>query len=149
MTTITDALRGEHGVLYRLLDHLDTRIAGVTAETARELGALLAAAVEAHAHVEDDLLFVELETVLGKTAGPLVVMRHEHAEIERDLAALASAADAEAARRIAARLVDTARGHFAKEEQVLFPLAERSLTAARLGELGQAWAERSAVALAR
>jgi hemerythrin-like domain-containing protein len=149
MTTITDALRGEHGVLYRLLDHLETRIAGVTAETARELGALVAAAVEAHAHVEDDLLFVELETVLGKTAGPLVVMRHEHAEIERDLAALASAGDAESARRVAVRLVETARGHFAKEEQVLFPLAEGSLTAARLGELGRAWAERSAVALAR
>ncbi len=145
---ITDALRGEHGVLYRLLDHLEREIAGASAAQGRALGAFLGAALAAHAHLEDELLFTEVEGFLGAAAGPLVVMRHEHALIETGLERLQRAATAEEARANAEAVVETARSHFAKEEQILFPLAERFLGADRLAALGRRWAERSAVALA-
>jgi hemerythrin-like domain-containing protein len=145
---ITDALRGEHAVLYRLLDHLEREISGASAPQGRALGAFLAAALEAHAHLEDEILFTELEGFLSADAGPLVVMRHEHAAIESGLERLQRAATAEEARAAATTVVDTARSHFAKEEQILFPLAERFLGGGRLAELGRQWAERSAVAIA-
>ena len=144
---ITDALRGEHGVLYRLLDHLERETPAATLERAREQGACLAAALEAHAQLEDELLFGALAGVLDETSGPLVVMRQEHEAIERDLVALRTAGDVAAARQLAARLVGTARDHFAKEEQILFPLAERLLGAGQLVALGERWAERSSVAI--
>ena len=147
-TAITDALRGEHGVLYRLLDHLEREIAGASAAQGRELGAFLAAALVNHSHLEDELLFTAVEGFLGAESGPLVVMRHEHAAIEGGLERLQQAATAEEARSAAAAVVETARAHFAKEEQILFPLAERFLGGERLAELGRRWAERSAVAVA-
>jgi hemerythrin-like domain-containing protein len=43
--------------------------------------------------------------------------------------------------------VQTARAHFAKEEQVLFPLAGQMLEAGKLAQLGAKWAERRKVSI--
>jgi iron-sulfur cluster repair protein YtfE (RIC family) len=143
---ITDALYGEHGPLYALLRHCE--------ESALQwehadliLGArCLEAALLSHAEVEDALLFAALEARMPPH-GPIEVMRAEHEEIDRALAALRTSDDEESARRHLLHAVVTARDHFAKEEQVLFPLAEQFLGVEELSRLGAIWAERRGVAV--
>ncbi len=138
--TITAALLGEHGVIYPQLGHLEQ--ASHTLADARGRAALLAAGLATHAQIEDELLFVPLEEHLGPNGGPVAVMRMEHEEVERTLAALEEADDPGQAGALIARLVTVARDHFAKEEQVLFPMAEQMLGEEALLELGQEWARR-------
>lgn len=144
---ITDALRGEHAAFYAQFDHLEATLpqAGSAAEV-RAAAVLLAAALASHAALEDRLLFDALEPQLGPI-GPLAVMRAEHDEIERGLAELAETQGLENARTLALHVVHVARDHFAKEEQVLFPIAERTLDVGALTSLGAAWAEARKVKL--
>jgi hemerythrin-like domain-containing protein len=72
-------------------------------------------------------------------------MRSDHAEIEADLAAAEKGATAEASREHLLTAVTNAREHFAREEMVLFPLAEHALGAEVLRELGAVWAQRRGV----
>jgi hemerythrin-like domain-containing protein len=145
---ITDALRGEHGVLLRMLDFVEQEAPTSSLSDAQAMGRLLRQAIESHAHLEDELLFGALEPQLGAEQGPLAVMRMEHGEIEGCLERLPEERAAEGARRLLLRLVEVARGHFAKEEQVLFPMAERLLPREQLLERGGAWAERRSVTVA-
>ncbi len=139
--SVTDALLGEHAVIYPQLTHLE-QAAFDSPPDARRQAALLAAGLASHAQIEDDLLFTALEEVLGGSVGPLAVMRMEHEEVEGTLAALAEVEDVGAAKTLAARLAAVARSHFAKEEQVLFPMAEQALGAERLLVLGDEWQRR-------
>jgi hemerythrin-like domain-containing protein len=138
---ITDALLGEHAVIYPLLDEL-ARGDFMTASEARGQARVVAAALGSHATLEDELLFEPLEQHLGTGAGPLAVMRLEHDEIEAVLARLCEIEEPVEARTTATRLVALARDHFAKEEQVLFPLAEQVLGELGLEQLGAEWARR-------
>jgi hypothetical protein len=72
---------------------------------------------------------------------PLAVMRRKHKEIEDGLSALPDAEDIETAGNHLLRVVQVARQHFAKEEQVLFPMAEQMRGPGRLTDLGEQWAE--------
>jgi regulator of cell morphogenesis and NO signaling len=144
---ITEALLGEHGVLYAQFDHLEQAVP--RAESLAWLkaqGALLKAAVETHAQIEEELLFRTLDPHLGG-GGPLAVMRMEHEEIEGGLSALPDAEDIEAAGNRLLRVVQVARQHFAKEEQVLFPMAEQVLGPERLTDLGARWAKQRRVSV--
>ena len=136
--TVTDALLGEHGVIYPLLDRLASG-SFASAEEARAEAALLAAGLATHAQIEDDLLFVALEQHLGPNGGPIAVMRAEHAEVEGTLERLTRAEDVEQARTLSTHLASVAREHFAKEEQVLFPMAEQLLGPEELRSLGDQW----------
>ncbi|MCC6224174.1 MAG: hemerythrin domain-containing protein [Thermoleophilia bacterium] len=138
---ITDALLGEHAVIYSLLDKL-ARGEFATADEARGQAHALTAALESHAHLEDELLFEPLEGHIGAEAGPLAVMRLEHDEIEAVLARLREIDEPVEAKTAATRLASLARDHFAKEEHVLFPLAETALGEGELERLGAEWATR-------
>ena len=140
---ITDALLGEHAVLYRLFDHGSERLAAWNLAQVQEAGALLESALLGHAHLEEELLFDALAPRLPPGMGVLAVMRAEHEEIEGSLRRLAEATDAEGARALYRHAIAVARQHFAKEEQVLFHFAERFLGEAGLAELGRTWAERA------
>jgi hemerythrin-like domain-containing protein len=108
---------------------------------------MLATALAGHAHLEEDLLFKTLEPHIG-AMGPLAVMRMEHDQIEGGLERLPAARELEQARELLLQVVEVARGHFAKEEQVLFPMASQALSAETLIDLGEQWAKRRAVTLA-
>jgi len=146
MITITDALRGEHAVIYRLLSHVASACDDGDLVRTQILAGELEAALEAHAHLEDELLFTNLDSVLPPQ-GPLAVMRAEHEEIEGLLASFPDLSDAAEAHQRVQRLVAVARDHFAKEEQVLFPMAERMLPPNRLEELGERWAAECGVTM--
>jgi hemerythrin-like domain-containing protein len=139
--TITDALLGEHGVIYRLLEHLTSR-PFASVEEARAQAAELAAGLAAHAHLEDELLFVPLEGPLGPNGGPLAVMRMEHEEVEGTLERLAQVEDIQDADKLAAHLLTVAHEHFEKEEEVLFPMAVELLGEEELRSLGEQWVTR-------
>jgi regulator of cell morphogenesis and NO signaling len=138
---ITDAFLGEHGVLYPQLDELE-RAALHAAGDLREQAVLLAAGLVSHAELEEQLLFGHMENLIGADGGPLAVMRIEHQEVESLLAELQESGPGEDACDLAARLVALARDHFAKEEQILFPMAEEMMGEQRLLELGREWAGR-------
>jgi regulator of cell morphogenesis and NO signaling len=143
---ITDVLLGEHGVFYAQFDYLQhaVRSAGNVAEV-QSLAGMLDAALASHAAMENSLLFSALEPHLGAQSGPLSVMRWEHDEIERIFNQLAQARSLKEAQQLVADVLQVARAHFVKEEQMLFPAAERTLGAATLADLGTRWAAQRGV----
>lgn len=146
--TIIEALLGEHGVLYALFDHIERSLPDMTLDQLLAQGRLLEAALASHARLEDEVLFSALEPSLGVSAGPLAVMRLEHATIEDGLSRLLGTADAADARRQLRHVIATARDHFAKEERILFPMAVAALGTEALTTQGRTWAGRRGVAVA-
>lgn len=161
---ITDALKGEHGVFYAQFEFLDTAIETESLGVIKSLGAMLAAALAPHAHIENDILFPALEEQLGE-GGPTRQFRFEHEEIEGKLkelhelkgthdeieGALARLPDTKnvaQARELIRDALFAAREHFAKEENMLFPMADQMLEERTLENLGREWAERRNVVLA-
>lgn len=143
---ITDALLGEHAIFYAQFEYLEKSIPWAKDLTlVKSLGAMLTAALAPHAHMEDELLFVPLEAHINPEFGPLAVMRMEHNEIESSLVRLQELQDLAEAKNLLLHALQTARAHFAKEEQVLFQMAGQMLEANKLVQLGEKWAERRQV----
>jgi hemerythrin-like domain-containing protein len=143
---ITDALLGEHAIFYLLFQDLEESLSTIESTTAlSNRTAPLAFSLEAHASLEDELLFTALEPHLGAQSGPLVVMRMEHDQIVNLLGRIESATELEQARALATQMIQVARGHFQKEEQVLFRMARQFLGEDELSALGAQWAGRRKV----
>jgi len=107
-----------------------------------------------HHHKEEDLLFPALERAgLPRDGGPVGVMLSEH-EIGRGLIArMADAAEKWSAGdvaglaafgSVAAEHASLLRAHIQKENQILFPMAERFLDAATKGDLAAQFEARDA-----
>ncbi len=144
---ITDALLGEHAVFYAQFDYLENAIPGANSVTlVKSLGAMLAAALASHARTEEELLFTTLEPHIG-SMGPLAVMRIEHDQIEKTLEHLPTIQEVDQAQELLLKVVKVAREHFPKEEQVLYPMANKTLPVASLIDLGAQWAARRAIVL--
>ncbi len=142
---VTEALLGEHGVFYAQFDHLEGALPSVSSlDLIIAQAAVLQSAIASHAHLEDELLFSALDLHLGQ-GGPVAVMRMEHEEIEGTLNAIPEIQDLESAQSRMMHLIQVARQHFAKEEQVLFPMADQVLSVEQLEQLGDRWAERRRV----
>lgn len=137
---ITDALLGEHAVLYDLFGHL--RNTAVSSGDIAEIHGAVAVVdrlLLSHARVEEGLLFPRLDTHLGQM-GPLAVMRSEHHGIEDLLEAARRETDIASLKTLVGRLLELAYGHFQKEEMVLFGMARQVLGDEVLSELGDEWA---------
>jgi hemerythrin-like domain-containing protein len=138
---ITQGFLGEHAVFYAQFSHLEKAV-----PTADNLGevlaqtALLDAALESHANLEEELLFVHLEPHLGTQGGPLAVMRAEHDEIKGGLSQLPQLQNLDEAQNLLLHIIAVAREHFAKEERILYQMAEQTLGEEKLTQLGSEWA---------
>jgi hemerythrin-like domain-containing protein len=145
---LTDALLGEHAVLYTLFGQIEA-VAATTANLAwiQQTTVVLGAVVRSHAKLEEELLFPALEPHLG-IDGPLAVMRAEHEEFTRTLQRVADTSDIDDGTDCLARALDLVRDHFQKEEQVLFSLARQMLDDETQMRLGNAWAEARRVTIA-
>ena len=144
---ITDALLGEHAVFYTQFDYLEQVIPATNSVAqVKSLGAMLAAALASHAQNEEELLFTTLEPHIG-SMGPLAVMRLEHDKIESSLERLPAIKEVDQAQNLLLQVVMIAREHFPKEEQVLYPMAIKTLSAETLIDLGAQWAARRAIVL--
>lgn len=142
---LTDGLLGEHAVFYAQFDHLEQVVPA--AESVAEIHAqsgMLAAALATHAGLEEELLFKSLDPH-PQSAGPLNVMRMEHQEIEGTLEQIPNIDELDLSKQRLLHVVYTARQHFAKEEQILYKLADQILGEEILQELGNKWAEQRKV----
>ncbi len=139
---LTDALLGEHAVLYELFDFVrDTVTKSDDLRELRSAVTVLERLLISHARAEEALLFPALEPHLGEM-GPLAVMRTEHRELEDLLAAAGQADDVEAVKSNISRLLNVAHDHFHKEEQILFAMSRQCLSEDALSTLGDQWAAR-------
>ena len=91
-------------------------------------------------HLEEELLFVHLEPHLGTQGGPLAVMRAEHDEIKGGLSQLPQLQNLDEAQNLLLHIIAVAREHFAKEERILYQMAEQTLGEEKLTQLGSEWA---------
>jgi iron-sulfur cluster repair protein YtfE (RIC family) len=95
-----------------------------------EAAVALAEALERHFRLEEEMLFPELEAAHPGAGGPTSVMRMEHRQMRQLLADLAEAAAA-GDRLECAGILETlhlvAQQHNAKEEGILYPMADAAL----------------------
>ncbi len=137
---LTDALLGEHGVIYDLFGYVRDRIEdNDDPNDIQAAVSVLEKLLLNHAEIEETLLFPNLEPHLGQ-AGPLAMMRAEHEEITELLGDAKGETDVGALKSIIGELLDLADGHFEKEEGALFPMARKFLDEAALTDLGDQWA---------
>lgn len=139
---VTEAVLGEHCVLYGLLDHLEATVPDADGLGAlRRHASLLASVLEVHARLEDELILEPLVAAGGRSGGPPDAMIEEHERIRGALAEAREEDDPGRARDLLLHVIRTARGHFEKEERMIVPMAKRELDAERLEELGTRWLE--------
>ncbi len=139
---ITDAFLGEHGVLYAQFGYLEKTVpTAATLAVVTTQAATVIATLASHAHLEDELLFSTLDRFMGPM-GPVAVMRMDHEQIEGLLDQAHKAQDLEQAKRLLLQAMQVARNHFAKEEQILFRIAQEILDEETLDSLGAQWARR-------
>lgn len=129
---MTDAisryLGNDHDHCDRLLAACESAVRGGTGLT--EAAAALAGALERHFRLEEEILFPRIEAASPGAAGPTRVMRIEHRQMRALLLALADAvadADREECLGILETLHMVAQQHNAKEEGILYPLADAVL----------------------
>lgn len=139
-------LHGEHGPLrieMKKLDDLAKRVGDndyvKELKSLRERVAKFDVDLESHSAVEEDYLFELLGQHIGRNVGPIAVMEEEHNEARLHIKAFLDKVGAmidervnmNAAVEMAGHIEEMVRillDHFAKEESVLFPMAERTLT---------------------
>lgn len=145
---ITSALLGEHGAIYMVMDQLSRIMQDSEAQHKCE-GAItiFLEIVDAHARMEEEYFFPELETIPNMKSGPLAVMRREHSEMDTLLAEIDCATNLAEKIALVEQSFDMIYGHFIKEEQVLFPMAEQFLSDAKLDQMGANWGLHRGVAV--
>lgn len=87
-------------------------------------------ALETHFRAEEDILFPAFEQASGLRSGPTEVMRGEHRQMRELLQMLQQALadkDSEAFAGAAETLLILMQQHNLKEENILYPLCERTL----------------------
>ncbi|MBV7503939.1 hemerythrin domain-containing protein [Bacillus sp. sid0103] len=102
-------------------------------------------ALDPHSEREEGILFPMMGVYIGTTSGPIAVMEYEHdqakANIGEFLTKVESGLGSIEEKKQAAQLIQNAyfilTEHFSKEENVLFPMAERMLTDEEKAELFQ------------
>ncbi|MBM3832412.1 MAG: hypothetical protein FJ403_03875 [Verrucomicrobia bacterium] len=142
---ITEALLAEHVVFHNLFDYLEQAAPKLKslAET-RGLASLLEAMLEVHSKVEDELLIAPLEPSFSQM-GQAENFHREHELVEADLKLIQCSRKVSEARDLLLRAVLLSRKHFDKEERIVFPLAEKQLSAKSLSLLGKRWGEQRVV----
>ena len=138
---ITEALLAEHVVFHNLFDYVERAVPGIkTIAEIKGLARLLGSMLQTHSQVEDQLLIEPLEPSFSHL-GQAENFHEEHEEIDRDLAKLRTTRRLPDARKLLLSAVHLSRKHFDKEERIVFPLAERQLSAKSLALLGKRWEE--------
>jgi hemerythrin-like domain-containing protein len=152
MQRAIEVLMGEHRLIEKALGSLETLAYELSAGLRPERALVMdyaqffrGFADTCHHGKEEDILFPRLmERGMARETGPLAVMYHEH-ELGRShvrgIAEIGTGDGALAPREVqrfvahAGAFVPLLRHHILKEDQVLFPMAGRLLTAAELDAL--------------
>ena len=139
---ITEALIAEHGVFHGLFDQIERSVPNLkTLAELKTVTSLLAATLEPHSRIEDEL-FVEPLSHCLEQLGQNEGFHDEHDQIEAGLSAVGRSRSVPAARKLLLQIVADCRRHFDKEERIVFPMAERVLNTRTLTVLGEEWLRR-------
>ncbi|CAH2716536.1 Iron-sulfur cluster repair protein YtfE [Neobacillus rhizosphaerae] len=100
-------------------------------------------ALDPHSEREEGVLFPMMGAYIGTTSGPIAVMEYEHDQAKSNIGAFLAKVEGSQAstdeKKKFAELIKNAylilTEHFSKEENVLFPMAERMLTDEEKAEL--------------
>jgi len=87
--------------------------------------------VERHLSMEEEVLFPAFEAETGNTEGPTVVMRMEHEQMRGLLTVLKACLDSQDQEQflgLTETLMMLTQQHNMKEEQMLYPMADRALS---------------------
>ncbi len=138
MSSTVEVLSTQHQDVLTQLAAVESELANGQSCDLAGFAAFLHGDVMQHFLVEEEALFPILARYIGEDHGPLAVMHHEHAAFRDLLAALRAAVaahDLPQQRTHALALIDLLRGHIAKEDQILFPMAMRMLNPAEQQEV--------------
>jgi hemerythrin-like domain-containing protein len=142
---ITEALLAEHVVFHNMFDYVERSIpTWKTLAEVRAVSALLETMLRIHSKVEDHLLIDPLDAAFSQM-GQADNFHEEHLEIEQTLEKVLSARTAPEAKRRLLQAAVLCRKHFDKEERIVFPMAEKQLSAKSLLYLGRRWEEQRTV----
>ncbi|HVN86895.1 MAG TPA: hemerythrin domain-containing protein [Candidatus Binatia bacterium] len=147
MTQTIDLLSSQHQDVLARLDTVESTLTNGAAATVAGFASFLAGEVGQHFDLEEQALFPVLARHIGSDSGPLAVMNAEHArfrELLADLCAAVRADDSAAQHAHAIELIELLRAHIAKEDHVLFPMAQRLLSPAEHAEVNERAGGRSA-----
>ena len=142
--TISGSLTAEHRRCDRLLAAAEQVAGAAKWEVLVTQVSAFAQATEVHFRLEEEGLFPALDSAAPGAAGPTSVMRMEHQQIRQlleDLAAAAAVHDKAECLGLMETLHLLIQQHNAKEEAILYPLADRTFgerSDALLGERGAA-----------
>jgi iron-sulfur cluster repair protein YtfE (RIC family) len=144
MTTLTDPLHDHHKHCDALFADAEAAVAEHDWERGKANFEGFRCDLETHFRTEEELLFPSFEAATGMSGGPTQMMRFEHAQM-RDLvdqmAAALAARDAGTFAGAAETLLIMMQQHNMKEENILYPMCDRTL-AAQAGDLGPRLRER-------
>ncbi len=130
METVLDYLARDHRRCDALFAQAEEAVSRGRWQEAEALGQRFFDAMARHLGMEEDVLFPAFEQATGMTRGPTQVMRMEHEEMRRLFKAMKEALEGRKAERflgLAETLLILMQQHNAKEEQVLYPMADRAL----------------------
>jgi iron-sulfur cluster repair protein YtfE (RIC family) len=102
------------------------------------LARILEGLLRTHGKLETNLAFLPLDHAL-QHQGRLRVLYHDHREVDEWLRQVHQATTCEEAQRRLRAAIGAAREHFRREEQLVFPVLERTLAEGALAALGDAF----------
>lgn len=130
MRTILDTLGTDHRDCDARFAAAETAAAQGQWDSAREHFAGFLAAMARHFSMEEDVLFPAFEDRTGMRAGPTQVMRMEHAQMRELIDGMdeaATAGDADRFLGLSETLNMLMQQHNLKEENMLYPMSDRTL----------------------
>ncbi len=146
-------LKEEHKGLYAMLDGVFSLVEKIENEEAvavnfaelRKKVSEFKAVLDPHSEREENVLFPMMGDYIGTTSGPIAVMEYEHEQakdyiksfLEKSEAVQISEDEIKKLNELVKNAYLILTEHFGKEENVLFPMAERMLSAEEKEEFYQ------------
>lgn len=130
MTSIHQFMSGDHRKCDQLFASAEKAVADKKWDRAREIFDEFHREMESHFHMEEDVLFVRFEAATGMVGGPTAVMRSEHEsmrELFRSMDENVSDQNRKGYLGNSETLLYLMQQHNAKEEQMLYVMADRSM----------------------
>ena len=141
MSQITTLLSEEHQEVLRRLKRLEAGLEPYDEGVVKETVQFFEEQLVLHRRKEEEILFPILGRHIGTDGGPIHCMLEEHS-IEKKYIDIIRTALADGGSGMQERIVEAAQGilsllpdHIAKEDGVLYPLAERTLSEAEKTEM--------------
>ena len=138
MTSISSFLSSGHSHCDALFAEAENAVADQDWPLAQSASRRFIDEMRRHFAQEEDVLFPAFETQTGMSGGPTQVMREEHRQMNEVFAALGDALgrrDGNGYLGLSETLLMLMRQHNLKEENILYPMADRALAGHQQEEL--------------